>query len=385
MRGLSVLLLSAALAVGDAASFSTRFENHLTQVITSNPGKNPIAQARLDAHAKRFDSLYVQIRQSSPDAARRIDSAWMEAKRRDSASNPSAGFHLARQLEHIYADVLREEFPVQNAFELFPIDNSVPVGARTHTVRRLYSHGSAAVYRGGQTPVPRVTLSQQEEQFPVRHYVTSFVYSLFEQLSSAFANSNMVAELLREARDILLEFANQKSWYGDANNGIYGVLNYPWLPKKIVATPFDGTATPDDVIAALNALGNFPQQNSRSTMRPDTLVMSTRIKNYLFDTPRSSGSDLSIGAWWIANNALGIKQILDAWELQAVGPGGTDAILFYRRDRRGITNVIVQNVTTLPVQTLGFEDTTFGYMSHGGIVMRDVGNNILGWVTPAAA
>lgn len=389
MRGLAVLLVTGALVgqtnFGDHANFSQRFDNELTRLVSGRAGANPMAQARLAAHARRFDSIVSDLRTANPEAARRVDSAWQTARagRRDAAGGASAtaGFHFARQLEHVYADVLREDFPVPNAFELFPVDSTVPVGARTHTVRRIYSEGDAAVYRGGQTPIPRVTLSQKEEQFPVRHYVTSFVYSLFEQLSSAFANTALVAELLRVARDVLMEFANQKTWYGDKEHGIKGVLDYKWLPKKIVATPFDGTAAPDDVIAALNALGNFPAERSKSTMRPTTFATSTRVKNYLMNTPRSSTTDTTIGEFWLKTNTLGIKEIQDAWELQGVGPGGTDGALFYRRDRRGIANVIVQQFTTLPVQSLGFEDTTFAYLSHGGVVMRDVGNNILGWVT----
>lgn len=389
MRGLAVLLVASALGnsanFGDPVGFGQRFDNELTRLVSGRAGANPMAQARLEAHARRFDSIVADLRTSNPEAARRVDSAWQVARagsRRDAggAASASAGFHFARQLEYIYADVLREDFPTPNAWDLFPIDSTVPVGARTHTVRRIYSEGDAAVYRGGQTKIPRVQLSQKEEQFPVRHYVTSFVYSLFEQLSSAFANTALVAELLRVARDVLMEFANQKVWYGDPDNGIYGVLNYKWLPKKIVATPFDGTASPDDVIAALNALGNFPAERSKSRMRPDTFVTSTRVKNYLMNTPRSSNTDTTIGRFWLDNNSLGIKQIQDAWELQGKGPGGTDGALFYRRDRLGICNVVVQNFTTLPVQSLGFEDTTFAYMSHGGVIMRDVGNNILGWV-----
>lgn len=387
MRGSSVLFLAAVGGVAPelGPNFGQRFDGELSKL---NSGGRAMASARLAQHAARFDSIVKEMKTANPEIAFRIDSALKTAAKaanlREDAFSASAGLHMARQLEHVYAEVLREAYPMQNAFTLFPIDSSVPAGARTHTVRRVYQDGDAAVYRGGQSPIPRVGVSQQEEQFPVRHYVTSFVYSLFEQLSSAFANSGLVSELLRAARDIIQEFANQKTWYGDDTNGIYGVLNYPWLPKKVVAVAFDGSADPDDVIAELNALANFPQENSKATYRPTALVVSTRVYNYLMNTPRGSVNDTTIGEFWLRTNSCGIKSIEQAWELQGVGPGGTDGVLFYRADRLGISNVIPQGFTTLPVQTLGFEDTTFAYMSHGGVIMRDVGNNILGWVDAEA-
>lgn len=386
MHGSSVLLVRSSHGDG-SPDFGRRFDNEILRLLSNRPSTAAgIAAGRMQANAARMDSLLAQFRTDSPEAAKRLDSAISDSiakvKRQDSFA-VSAGFHMARQLEHVYADVLREPFPMQNAFTLFPMDTSVDPGARFHTVRRVYQDGEAAVYRAGNRGIPRVGVSQREEQFPVKHYVTSFVYSLFEQLSSQFANSNLVAELLRTARDILMEFANDKTWNGDSVNGLYGVLNYPWIDKKLVATAFDGTADADDVIAELNDLANFPQETSKSTFKPDTVVVSPRVRNYLMNTARSATTDTTIGEFWLRTNSLGIKNIEEAWELQAAGPGDTDGILFYRRDRLGITNVVPQPFSTLPVQAMGFEDVTFCWMSHGGVVMRDVGNNVLGWVEAA--
>lgn len=366
MRGNNVLLIGQAPNIGP--DFGRQFEGVIAR-----------AHARAHRDGRLLPALLTENRIA--DTARRFDA--IERETRGDSFSASAGLHMARQLEHIYAEVLREPFPLLNAWTLFPLDLTVPPGARTHTVRRVYQDGEAAVYRGGQSPIPRVGVSQQEEQFPVRHYVTSFVYSLFEQLSSQFANTALVSELLRTARDVLMEFANDKTWNGDSTNGIYGVLNYPWLPKKVVATAFDGSAAADDVLAELNDLANFPQEQSRSTFKPDTLVVSPRVRNFLMNTPRSATTDTTIGEFWLRTNSLGIKSIEEAWELQGVGPSSTDGVLFYRRDRLGIANVLPQPFTTLPVQSMGFEDTTFAYMSHGGVIMRDVGNNILGWVDAA--
>lgn len=313
--------------------------------------------------------------------AGRIDSMLAQGGRRDSFS-PDAGLHMSRQLEHVYTEILREEYPKQNAFELFPVDSSVPPGARTHTVRRLYQDGEASVYRAGQ-PVPMVEVSQQEEQFPVRHLVNGFVLSIFEMASSGFAGTNEAAELLKTARDVIMEYANLLFWHGSTTHKVYGVTNYPWLPKRVMAIAINDDSAADDILASLNDLANFPTNNTKGVLAPDTIATSPRIINYLFTRLRSAvaTSDTTIGEQFLRNQKR-IKGIEEAHELQGAGPGGSDGILCYRRDRRGINIVIPQGFTTLPVQSLGFDEITHGYMSIGGAIMRDVGNNILGWATP---
>ena len=341
---------------------------------------------RLQAFARKFDSLRAELQANAGHtqpvgAFARADSG-LAAQRADSARkdavDATAGLFLARDLEHRYADILREPRPVQNAFRLFPIDTTVPVGARTHTVRRVYGHGEVAVHRKGQS-VPTITMSQGEEQFPVRHYATSFAFDIFELATSDFASFPLVAEAIRVARDLVEEFANRATWHGITNAGVYGIFNYPWLAKKGSAVAFDGTASASDVIAELVAIADYPVNTSKATFAPDTMVVSPRVRNYLFGTPRSTTTDTSIGKWFTDNHAR-IKVIEEAWELQGSGPGGTDGILVYRRDRLGIANVVPQAFTLLPTQRDGFDELTLAYMSHGGVIMRDVGNNLLAWV-----
>ncbi len=353
---------------------AAKFQGLVDQAISRHGATlTAVDRERLRTFARKFDSL----REEAPSgkAFARYDSA--KAERKD-AVDATAGLFLARDLDHRYAEVLREPRPQPNAFRLFPIDSTVPVGARTHTVRRLYGHGEVTVYRAGVN-VPTVTLSQAEEQFPVRHYVTSFLVDIFELASSDFAGFPLIAELLRLARDQVEAFANLAGWKGITTAGVYGIFNYPWLAKKISTIAFDGTAATADVIAELTAIASYPVVNSKSTFGPDTMVVSPRVRAFLFNTPRSTTTDTSIGKWFIDNHAQ-IKAIEEAWELQGAGPGGTDGILVYRRDRLGITNVLPQPFTLLPAQKEGFSELTLCYMSHGGVIMRDVGNNLLAWV-----
>lgn len=366
----------------DPASFDpSRFDARLDGILADLRRRGrTLGVHRRAENAARFDSLLRKLH----DEGYRFDSL---AHRMDSGQN---GLHLARDLDHRYAEVLREAYPRKNGFLLFPVDSSVPVGARTHTVSRLYSTGSAKVYRAGES-IPRVGVSQAEEQFPIRHYVTSFGYSLFDALSAGFANFPLAAELLRTARDVMEEFANRMIWYGSTSDGIYGVLSYPWLDKAVdgVANFYeDGAVSADDLIDRLNYWLDWSKNNSSATFSPNAVAMSPRVRNFLAGKRRAN-TDTSALKWWLDNKAsgYGISTVSEAWELQS--PTGApsslyDGILFYRNDRQGIANVVPAGFTTLPVQENGFDSTTYAYMSHGGVIMRNVGNNLLVWVKASA-
>lgn len=302
----------------------------------------------------------------------------LNSQRLDSVS-PSAGLHLARQLEHIYAETLREEFPPPSAFDLFPVDTSVPVGARTHTVRRISQAGEPKVYRGNSRDIPAVSIGQEEENFPVRHYVIGIEFDVLDLESSDFANTNLRQELQIAAQETMMEFANEKSWFGDEENGIYGVLNYPWLPKMILPLGALVETDPEAFLAQLNRAANWAHEESKTVYSPDTLVVSPRVMNYLATTYRGAGQDTTLLELFKKSNPR-IRNVEESWELQGRGPGGADGMLFYRRTRRAIANVLVRPFTMLPMQQLGLGYQIPCIMSHGGIVQRDVLNNLLCWV-----
>lgn len=290
-----------------------------------------------------------------------------------------SGMHLARQLEHIYSETLREEFPPQSAFEAFPLDTSVPVGASNHTVRRISQQGEPKVYRGNSTDVPRVGVSQEEETFPVHHYVIGIGLNIFEEQASNFAGSNLRGELQTAAHVTMQEFTNHKTWFGDEENDIKGVLNYPWTPKRLINTSFGSGADSEAMLAALNAAAAQTHEDSKTVYSPNAVIMSPRLARILRTTRVNPNDSEKIADDFLSSNPR-ITKIDEAWELQGSGPGGTDIILFYRRDARSVSNVVPKTFTMLPVQQEGFEMTIPCYMSHGGVIQRDVLNNTICYV-----
>ena len=289
----------------------------------------------------------------------------------------SNGLHMARQLEHVYEDILTEDFPENNALDLFDIDDSVSPGARTHTVRRISQQGSARVYRGNSTEVPRVAVSQDQQEFPVRHYVTSFEIDIFEQLSSDYANSNLRQHLREGSKETLLEFWNNMSWHGSSQHGIYGIFNYPWTPRMVFPVKASPSSDAGEFLFYLDKAASFAHEESKQVYSPDYAVTSKRVHRYLSRT-RLPGYDdgTKIKEDFLDGNEE-IEDIGVAHECRGAGPGGTDIMFFFRRTRRSVANVLVQAPQMLPLQKVGFADKVPLYMSHGGIIERDVLNCLI--------
>lgn len=300
-------------------------------------------------------------------------------------ASAGGGTLLADQLTHIYNEVLVEEHPVPNGIRLFATDSSVPVGARSHRVTRLWHDGEAVEYRAGEG-IPRAGFSQVTQDFNVSYYITSIMYDMFEEMSAGLTNVALVRELTRSARTALEAFANQKVWNGSETSGLYGIFNYPWLAKKILATDFTDASHASNggqaLLDELLALVELPGEASKGLFRPTHLAVTQRFHNFIASKPVGTASahrdDSILDRFKKAHPEITIE--VGIWELENAGGAGVDGLLAYRKDRSGIANVLVGGMQSLPLQVNGFDRMQPFFMGHGGVIMRNVGNNILGFV-----
>lgn len=353
-------------------------EGTLTAIATLATLAMPYAPREAKAWRKNMDSAAVQ--------AGAVAAA---GQRRDSQS-ATAGVNLARDLEYAFSDVLREEYAPNSAFEHFFIDRSVPEGYEYMRITRLYRAGEVQEINGSETVqvTASVKISAKEERFPIRHYATSTKYSIFQQMADRVRKSNysQIAEELRAGREVMTEHANYRTWYGNPQSGQYGVLNYPWIEKYTISTAFSDAASWEDVKDALSRFVSRPFIQSKTTHRPDTLLVSPRVYELLYRKTKTSGaSEISVARWFLENNTSGIRKISFAHELTGVGPGGYDVMIAYRKDRNSIANNIIQPFGRLPLQLMGLTYFNFLYMSHGGVIMRNVLGNVIGYVDASAA
>jgi hypothetical protein len=371
---------------GFAAVENAIIQNAVSQLalIKGQRGDAGVVEHIRGINAERFDAA-MKIAQVRPDALGNLAGG----KVRQDAGE-SNGFFQARQLEYRYAEAFQKPLPPLSAFTgftggqpLFPITREVALGAKTHTVTREDPIGEAQVIRGGGSAAPQVALQQVEESFPVLYYGAGFNLSIFDMASSNFANASLPVKLASRARDAIMRLMNKATWFGIPELKMRGVLNYDWLPKKVVSTAFSLSASADDMLAELQALANFPAENSKNVLFADTMLVSTKIY-YIISQKRlgstASGTIETVLEFFKRTHPT-IKDVILVPELDAAGPGGEDGVLCYNRSFEGISNVVVADPTAIPVQRHGYDDLNLMFGAHGGIVMRHAGANILGWVS----
>jgi len=301
-----------------------------------------------------------------------------ESARRTDAFGDSNGWHQPRELEYQYQEILREETPDENAMRLFFVDPSVPLGARRHTVTRTHTQGSAVWYRGG-VEVPMASASKDQETFPVNYIVAGYEESTFDRMSNAFAGDSPIALKQSGAIDAIDRKMNETAWFGDASVKMYGIFNYPYLAVSNSAVNYT-SGSPDDILADLHAGKNWASENSKQVFGHTGVVTSERVRNKLMQRPRTTNSDMTVGQMWLRDNGS-ISSFEVAWECEAAGPAGEDAMLFHRRgDRNSIAIVVPQGPTITPTQQQGFMHRTLIWAAYGGVIMRNAGNVHLRWI-----
>lgn len=340
-------------------------------------------QARMDAEA--VDLLRVDHNACTFEAFLRNNSRQVRMDSQDT----NGGLFLARQLESRAAKVLEEPRKPLNGLKLFRRNFEVKPGATSHSVSRVYERGAATIYRGGQRPVSRVTLTQREEIFPARHLVDAFPFSVFEQASADFASFPLFDRGIRAAKRAIDELENELVWNGSSADGIKGILNYPWLDKKVVSTAFSATADVDAMCAEILALIEYPENNSQQAMQANSIGMSHKLYNFLARTrvkdSTGNGSGTTALKFIAENNSakIPLERFYKCNELADLSIGGStvQGVFVFNDDEDVIRVVDIQPTTPLPLQSVGFESTQYMYRTFGGVVMPDVGACVLGYVS----
>ena len=374
LRHGQVVPASSADARASASLFGRALQMARSTISERNDGGT--AQHMLD----RFDAAVDRV------TAKALNTS----NTRYDAIGSEGGGLLAGQLRHVLSEVLEEKHPTPNGLRLFSVDSTVPLGARTVGVRRIYEAGEARIFRGGDSSIPKVSLAQAEMDFQVRHYVTSAVWDVFEEMSAQYAQSSgvsldYVAQLARIARDVLERFTNDMTWNGDATARIYGVLNYPWLDKEVSSVSFGGTPADTNLhLKELNGFINRQRHASKGVMGPNKMVTSPRVADFIMQTLIKDSTGLrarTIGEVLLASSRLE-GEIEQAWELEGILGANVDGILLYRDDALGIQNVIPGGgIRSLPLHQTDIERRQVFFMPHAGVRMLEVGNNLLVYVT----
>lgn len=265
-----------------------------------------------------------------------------------------------RQLEHIKAKTFDIRYPELKARLVIPPSFEAGAGAESITYRQFTQAGFAKLIANYGADLPRADVLGKEFTAKVKSEGASYGWNIQEIRAAQMAGTPLQQRKANAARRAILALENQIAFFGNADAGLGGLFDNPNVTD--VAIPNDGVGpstlwadkTPDQIIRDINLLTRTIHDVSKGVESADTLLLPLIQYNLIFDTPRSSQSDMSVGEWVLKNNGH-IKGIDWLNELKGAGAGATDLMIAYRRDPDKLTLEIPQDFEQFPVQEKGLE------------------------------
>ncbi|XAO43530.1 major capsid protein [Aeromonas phage phiA050] len=248
-----------------------------------------------------------------------------------------------RQLEFIEAQTYDTLYPDLEARDAFGTDTTGGAGINTLTYRSYNHVGKAQVINARATDLPKSSISGIEVSVTVKSVGTAFDYDIDEVASAAVTGLPLETRKANAAVRGYEQYVNATAWYGDAANGFIGFFEHPDVTKATVAPTAGGSDTewdkkkPSEVIADLTTAVAAMYGSTLKIMRPEEIWMSVEKEQFIFNTPRSDQSDMSIGSWFLANNQF-IKDRSKIKGLNAVkghGEGGSECFVVVCRTAQG--------------------------------------------------
>ncbi len=218
---------------------------------------------------------------------------------------------LARDLVFVSRDIQKVLYEALRALEFVPMVNEVPRGARTWIYRQMDIRGEAEVGHLGGDDAPRAEVNLEEFPFKVVPVKAAYGWTIDEMEHAAFSGVPLSRDKADATAEIMARKLDQLTRVGDASRGLFGFFNNPDVPIVTLTNGEWLTATADEIVDDLAQIEQAAIANSRDNHTLDRLILPTAFEGRLATLQRSSGSDMSVKTWFLANSRM-INRI-DRW------------------------------------------------------------------------
>lgn len=132
---------------------------------------------------------------------------------------------------------------------------------------------------------------------------------------------NLLADKADAAQQSAERFIHRTAMLGDGTKFASGFVNDAALTVGAALTDITAASTPDQDIAAINAVLQAVETNTLETYRADTLALATSRYNILA-TKRLSGTNVSVLEYLRTNSVVGNVNMLRSRHLETASGGG---------------------------------------------------------------
>lgn len=260
----------------------------------------------------------------------------------------SQGAAFLRDLEGIRAEVYEVKTPPLSAMLHIPQSSEAQSWQSTYTRRMLERFGAAKIISDYADDLPLVGVGGREDSYKVKEIGAAYQFSRKEMLQNA-KGIPLRSNLARACRRAIEEKLNRIAWYGDPAGGLFGKLNFPFIPRYLSSVTFNSSSTAADKLAELHTIAYRQWIETETVARPDTMLVSTKVYADISSEYRSDNSDATVLDAFLASNEI-ITSVEAVPELSGAGPNGEDLIVVYRNALENGSHQLAEPFTQLPEQ-----------------------------------
>lgn len=288
-----------------------------------------------------------------------------------------------RSLLYIMPQPYEYKYPAIKYADLFPVNYSVPTGAKSHAFHQFDEMGNAQLmdnYADDAPNAERVGYEIIGNIFAVRSEYTYTVQDLRSMMMSGIPLDAMKAIT---ARRIIERKCDTLAAVGDTAHGFTGIVNNASSTAVTALTKAAGglkwgslsgstityNATADEILRDCSALLDGVFVPTHGTHTPNTLVFGTQ--NWaVINTLRLDQFNMKTVADYLMS-ALPWVQALEYWpQLDTAGAGSKERVLCCERSRENFEIIIPQEFEQFPPQAQNLAFKIPCHKRFGGVQMR---------------
>ncbi|KRG47350.1 hypothetical protein ARC20_03195 [Stenotrophomonas panacihumi] len=246
------------------------------------------------------------------------------------------GFVIA-QASIIEPGVYRTVYPDVQYRDLIPVDTSGSEFATSVTYFSSDQYGKADWINGNADDIPRAGTTRSKFETPVYTAGIGYGYGWEEIGRAQMLGINLPSEDAMAARRAAEELVDRVALQGDSQKGFSGLFNATNVTPVAAPTGSWNTATPDQIVADMNASLLNVFNGTNTTSIADTLLVPWSKYLAIATRKMSDNSDATILQWFLANNvynaATGRQLTVRGLRgLDTAGAGGVARLIAYRKD-----------------------------------------------------
>lgn len=267
-----------------------------------------------------------------------------------STRNDADTFFIGERLTALTSRIYEQKLPPLNADLLLSPTGGENLGAN-QIERAVYeSTGKAEVVNDYGHDLPRVNAAVIRGLHPIIMGGVSFGYNLKEIRAAQFSNMPLEERRARAARRAVEEFRNAVFFQGNRDKQVYGLANFPLVPRVLLnEADFADASDPDDFLKALYSMGIFINESTNGAEEPTHLLVDDTTYNAM--ASRRVGTDNNDTILEVyKRNAPYAKEVVRVREFRKASPTGGRMIMAVTLGGDNAEHIVPDPMTILDPQ-----------------------------------